>query len=214
MENIHRSLDQGRFDILTDARRGSADALGRMMEECQNYLLLVANRELGSDIRAKAGASDIVQDTFLDAQRDFPNFQGTTEAEFRAWLRRLLLNNMANCARKYTSTEKRSIRREIELNAQTEMFSQNLADSGPTPSRALVDAEERQDLLNGLSKLPNHYREVILLRHRDGLGYAEIGKRMNRTPEAVRKLWARGIELLQEILEGHEPSGRCSEIER
>jgi RNA polymerase sigma-70 factor (ECF subfamily) len=72
----------------------------------------------------------------------------------------------------------------------------------------LVDAEERQDLFNALARLPDHYRQVILLRHRDGLSYAEIGDIMKRTPEAVRKLWARGIELLQELMGGSASSER------
>jgi RNA polymerase sigma-70 factor, ECF subfamily len=183
------------------ARAGSSEALGRLLEECQNYLLLVADREIGADLRAKAGASDIVQETFLEAQRDFHRFQGSTQEEFRGWLRRLLLNNMANTARRFKGTSKRDPRREVVLDQSDSTIGIQLTDAIPTPSRILVAEEEQRELLDAINRLPEHYRDAILLRHRDGMSYAEIGEKLGRTPEAVRKLWARAIELLQELLE-------------
>ena len=183
------------------ARAGSSEALGRLLEEYQNYLLLVAQREIGDDLRAKAGASDVVQETFLEAQRDFHRFEGATPAEFRGWLRRLLLNNMANVARRYTGTGKRDPRREVVLNRDDSTVGMQLTGADPTPSRILVAEEEQRELLKAINRLPGHYRDAILFRHRDGMSYAEIGERLGRTPEAVRKLWARAVELLQELLE-------------
>jgi RNA polymerase sigma-70 factor, ECF subfamily len=185
-----------------EARKGSSEALGKLLEECQNYLLLVAHREIGADLRAKAGASDIVQETFLEAQRDFHRFEGTTPEELRGWLRRLLLNNMANVARRFTGAAKRDPRREVKLDGRDDSSpGLQLADAIPTPSRILVAEEEQRELLAAIDRLPGHYRDAILLRHRDGMSYAEIGEKLGRTPEAVRKLWARAIELLQELLE-------------
>src|SRR5262249_60240894 len=86
---------------LAAARTGSLDALGRVLETYRAYLLLVADRELDPKLQAKGGASDLVQETFMEAQRDFGRFQGTTDGELRAWLRQLLLPNVANFARPY-----------------------------------------------------------------------------------------------------------------
>jgi RNA polymerase sigma-70 factor (ECF subfamily) len=198
--------------MLNAARAGSPEALGRLLEEYQNYLLLVAHREIGPDLRAKAGASDIVQETFLEAQRDFHRFEGSTPAEFRGWLRRLLLNNMANVARRFTGTGKRDPRREVVLGRDDSTAGLQLAADLPTPSRILVAEEEQRELLSAIDRLPSHYRDAILFRHRDGMSYAEIGEKLGRTPEAVRKLWARAVELLQELLEAdasrapHDPA--------
>ena len=57
----------------------------------------------------------MVQETFLEAQRDFGRFRGTTDGELRAWLRQLLLHNLANFARSYRGTEKRQVEREVHL---------------------------------------------------------------------------------------------------
>src|SRR5450755_4190289 len=61
---------------LTAARSGNGDSLGLVLEICRNYLLEIANAELGEDLQAKAGGSDLVQQTFLEAQRDFGQFRG------------------------------------------------------------------------------------------------------------------------------------------
>jgi hypothetical protein len=62
--------------LMQAARAGSAEALGRLLEGCRAYLLLAANRQLDADLQAKGGPSDLVQETFLEAQKDFPPFQG------------------------------------------------------------------------------------------------------------------------------------------
>src|SRR4051794_15901537 len=89
---------------LRAARQGSATALGRLLEECRPYLLLVANQELTPDLQAKLGGSDLVQETFLEAQRDFADFEGENAVVLLGWLRRMLLNNVANVERHYTRT--------------------------------------------------------------------------------------------------------------
>src|SRR5262249_54728266 len=97
---------------LARARAGDRDALGRVLEVCRRYLLLIADRQLDADLRAKGGASDLVQETFLEAQRDFAQFAGNSEEELRAWLRRMLLNNLGNFTRRYRATGKRAVGRE------------------------------------------------------------------------------------------------------
>src|SRR6516162_6479595 len=102
---------------LAAARTGSSEALGQALQACRGYLLLLAKRELDPDLRAKGGASDLVQETFLEAQRDFAHFHGNSAEELRAWLRRLLLNNVANFTRQYRERAKRQVGREVSLEA-------------------------------------------------------------------------------------------------
>src|SRR5215472_17901427 len=100
---------------LADARGGSREALGEALQACRDYLLLVANKELDPGLQAKGGASDLVQQTFLEAQRDFDQFHGNSEAELLAWLRHLLMNNLADFSRSFRQTAKRGIEREMSL---------------------------------------------------------------------------------------------------
>ena len=94
---------------LPAARQGSREALGQALQACRNYLLLVASKELDPELQAKGGASDLVQQTFLEAQCDFARFQGSSEDELLAWLRRLLLHNLGDFTRRYRDTSKRAV---------------------------------------------------------------------------------------------------------
>ena len=168
------------------------------------YLLMVAERELDPMLRAKGGASDIVQQTFMEAQRDFRQFHGTSGPELRAWLRRLLLNNLANFRRGFVGTAKRQAHREIAIDAGApdDTPPQDwLASDVPTPSRELMADEKQQALYAALAQLPEDYRQVLLLRYQQEMPFEEIAQKMGRTSNAVRKLWSRAIERLQEVME-------------
>src|SRR5438128_1316436 len=101
--------------VFAAARRGSDEALGKLFLRYQKVLLRIAARELPPDLRSKCGASDLVQETFLEAQRDFPRFEGTTDAELFAWLKCVLKNNSLNFVRDYRRRQKRAIRCESPL---------------------------------------------------------------------------------------------------
>jgi RNA polymerase sigma-70 factor (ECF subfamily) len=183
------------------ARRGCTASLGRLLEGCRQYLLLVANRELATDLRAKGGASDLVQETFLEAQRDFARFAGTSQAELLAWVRRILLHNVANFSRRYQQTAKRKLARELSLDGADGPLREHLPADQPSPSGRLIAAEQAQALERALLRLPEHYRRAVLLRHREQRSFAEIGAALNCSTEAARKLWARAIERLQQDLD-------------
>src|ERR1700722_2632036 len=99
---------------LPKARAGSSEALGQVLEACRGYLLLIARQELEPALQAKGGASDLVQQTFLEAQRDLACYHGSTPEALLAWMRRLLLNNVANFRRDFRR-HKRRASREVAL---------------------------------------------------------------------------------------------------
>jgi RNA polymerase sigma-70 factor, ECF subfamily len=199
------AIEAAEFDRqLALARAGSSEAMGKVLEACRGYLLLVAGGRLDAALQAKGGASDILQETFLEAQRDFEQFHGTSEAELLAWLRRLLLNNLSNFARRYRGTDKRAVGREVGVGAEgsSEAVGPILVADVPTPSAEMMAQEEIQALQRALARLPEDYRQVIILRYQDEKPFEEIGLLMNRTPDAARKLWARAMERLQQEWEG------------
>jgi RNA polymerase sigma-70 factor, ECF subfamily len=188
---------------LAAARAGSAEALGHALHTCRNYLLAIAGQELDADLRAKGGASDLVQETFLEAQRDFAGFQGTSETELLAWLRQILVNNVANFSRRYHYA-KRAIGREVVLQGDdpAQPAGASLPDPQLTPSSEAVKREQAAALERKLERLPDDYRQAIVLRNFEGRSFEEIGVLMNRTPDAARKLWSRGMERLRLEWEG------------
>jgi RNA polymerase sigma-70 factor (ECF subfamily) len=189
--------------LLVAARAGSREELGRALEACRHYPLLVAQRHLAPDLQPKGGASDLVQETFLEAQRDFAQFRGTTEAELLAWLSRLLLNNVGNFARRYRDTGMRAVGREVALadDSSAEGGAGPTA-AAPSPSEAAAAREQAEGLERALARLPEVYRRVVVLRYHEGRSFEEIGGLMGRSPEAARKLWARAMERLRQEWEG------------
>jgi RNA polymerase sigma-70 factor (ECF subfamily) len=187
---------------LVAARRGSKEALGELLERYRHYLLLVAEQELDPALRGKAGASDLVQETFLEAQRDFAAFAGASEQELLAWLRRLLRNNLANFARRYRGTAKRQIGREVRPGAGSSARQplDRLPSAARTPGEEVIARERAGRVWEALERLPDKYRRALLLRCRDGCSFEEIGRRMKRSRNAAQKLWARAVERLQQHL--------------
>jgi RNA polymerase sigma-70 factor (ECF subfamily) len=186
---------------IAEARGGCRDAIGRAVEACRQYLLLIADRELDSSpaLRARGGASDLVQETMLVAQTRFDRFTGDTEAELRAWTRRILLHRLAQFRRRHSGTGKRSIGREVPL--ELHEHSADRAHALTSASGQVVRGEQLRALQQSIEALPERYRRVFLWRHQEGCSHEEIGHRLGISSDAARKLWARAIERLQADLE-------------
>jgi RNA polymerase sigma-70 factor (ECF subfamily) len=191
-------------DWLQAARQGSREAMGKLLEACRAYLLLVANRELPVDLRAKGGASDIVQETFLDGHRNFSRFKGETEEELLAWLRGILLNNLSMFDRYYRQAAKRQIAREtsLETSRRSGPGALALSASAPSPSWHAVAREEADALDEAIARLPDDCRRIILLIHLDNLSFAAAAAALNRSVDATRRLWGRAVDLLADEVDG------------
>ena len=124
------------------ARRGSREALGQALEACRLYLLSIADRQLDEDLQAKGGASDLVQETFLEAQRDFEQFRGSSPDELRAWLRQVLLHNLGAFTRRFRTTSKRAVGLEVALQSagSSADLGERLAGSNLSPSALAMEA--------------------------------------------------------------------------
>jgi RNA polymerase sigma-70 factor (ECF subfamily) len=191
--------------LIEHARAGSATAFGRLLEGCRKYLLLVANESLDSDLRPKGAASDLVQDTFVEAQRDFARFTGTTEEELLAWLRQILAYRVGNHRRRY-GTEKRDVDREIPLDREAADVYPATAAAGSDPAKATIDRDEQAHLAAAMARLPEHLREVIEMRTWQRQTFPEIAARLGKTSEAARKQWGRAVRRLkQELKKSHGP---------
>ena len=168
--------------------------------------MLVANRELDDDLQAKGAPSDLVQETFLEAQRDFGRFVGDSPEALRAWLRQILLHNIANFARRFRDTNRRAIAREVTLDSHQLSTAGpfQFATSDPSPSAEVMADERAAALDSAIGRLPKDYRTVIELRHCDGLSFAEIARQLGRSDNAVRKLFFRAVERLKQELDASQ----------
>jgi RNA polymerase sigma-70 factor (ECF subfamily) len=194
--------------LLDAFRRGEASALGKLLNRYEAWLRLLAELQLDSRFQGKFDASDVVQQTLLEACRDLPQFRGQTEAELMAWLRQILAHVFAHEIRRYRGTRLRDMAREMSLEQALAQSSQRLGDilaaSGSSPSQQAAQHEQEVLLADVLARLPDDYREVIILRNLEGLSHEEVARRMDRSVGAVRMLWVRALARLRQELESLE----------
>jgi len=197
--------------LFTSAKQGSTSCLGRLLTLYSNYLKLLIAAQLDDRLRVRVSPSDIVQETFFEAHRDFHQFRGQSTGEFVAWLRKILVNNLLHVVEQHLLAEKRDVRREVSLEQIGKRLEQStarleslLAEPGDSPSGYAQRNEQEIMLADALAELPGDYREVILLRHVEGLPFDEVALRMDRSSGAVRMLWLRALERLRKTFPERE----------
>lgn len=190
--------------LLREARAGDAATLGLLLELYRRHLVLLARVQIGQRLQGKADPSDIVQEAFLDACRNFPRFAGSSEAQFVRWLRQILAAKLADLIRRYLGTRGRDVRLEQEVEHSFEQSSAALdsafATAASSPSQQVARREQAVLVADALERLPPDYRSVLLLRHLEGLSFPQIATRMERSLDSVEKLWMRALARLRQQL--------------
>lgn len=193
---MNRSLHQ---QLLEKALAGDAESLGELFEHYRAYLTVLAQRYLDQRLRGRLDASDVVQLTFLEAQRDLPHFRGHQIEELLGWLRHILRNNVSSAHQKHLHTQKRSAGREV-VNSPTDSrpaFTDLAPSETTSPSQRMMRDEAAVYLANCLDELPETQREALRLRYVEGCTLKEIAENMNKTEMAVAGLLKRGLKALR-----------------
>ena len=195
-------------NLLQAARGGSTEALGKLLEYYRPYLRLLARMQVASRLQKELDESDVVQETFLDAARDFPQFRGSSDAEFVAWLKRLLAANVTDAHRRFLGTRKRDVLKEAQvlqmLDRSSAIIDQRLLARVESPSAAVDVRERAVRLATALERLPPKYHDVILLHHFQGMAFQDVANQLDRSLHSVKNLWLRALVALKRQL-GDEP---------
>jgi RNA polymerase sigma-70 factor (ECF subfamily) len=190
--------------LLELARRGDDSALGALLEIYRNYLKLVARSLIGAALRVKLEPSDLVQETFLKAHREFTQFAGRSEPELAAWLRRILVRSLANQVKHHRRLVRNHLRQESleeHLDRSSRSIQMALASSISSPSEQASRREQAVLLADALDLLPDDYREAFIRRTLEHVPFPAIAEEMGRSAGAVRMLWVRAVKRLTQLLE-------------
>ena len=189
--------------LLGKARQGDREALGRLLEAQREALHRLAERQLNGRIAVRVDASDIIQQTFLEAHRGFRQFAGQDARELTAWLQRILDHKVAGAIRDHALLQKRDVRRDRSLDDSAGgagLLKQQLDAGLSTPSQKAIRGEEARRLSEALTLLPDDQREAVRLRHLEGWALADIARHLGRTPAATAGLIKRGMQALRRQL--------------
>jgi RNA polymerase sigma-70 factor (ECF subfamily) len=183
-------------DLLERFRQGDQRAFTLLFEKYRRRLAVLIHYKLGPELRGSLEVDDILQEVFFTASRDLTSFSYRGPGSFLRWLSQIAANAVGDAAR-YQGRQKRH-----GIHARFRSASNPL---GPepavsrTPSRIFAGNERMRQLLDDLEKLPDDYRQVILLARIEGLSTEEIAARMNRPRENVSLLLHRALKRLREI---------------
>jgi RNA polymerase sigma-70 factor (ECF subfamily) len=188
--------------LLDDARSGDAAAQEEILTLYRPYLRIAAGRRLPRVVQKRLDASDIAQQTMMDAVRGLADFRGQTEPEFTAWMMRLLERNLLQSVRN-NKLGKRDIRLEQDCangSGSAVMVWQSLADNGSSPMSTVFRGEAALYLALALEKLPTDQRTALELRYMGHETLQAIADEMDRSVSSVVVLIRRGVESLEALL--------------
>lgn len=165
------------------------------LESFRTYLCAVAEREIHPRWRARLAASDLVQQTLIEAAQALPHSKVTDPDDLVRWLRRILANNMCDGVRRL-NTARRDLGREI-IKGKSALLRRVPACQKDCPQTQAIRSEESTSLDEAIAKLPVKYQQVIHWRHRDNRSFAEIAQLLDLSENAAQKLWSRAIDSLR-----------------
>jgi RNA polymerase sigma-70 factor (ECF subfamily) len=185
------------------AREGRQEALSDLLETHRNYLRLLAASCLRREMQGKADASDVVQETLLKVHENFRQFRGTTELEWMAWLRRILVRQLADVQKGF-QRQRRQVSREQSIESLVDRSSAMLRNmvpaSGPSPSQDAQRREAAALVADALAELEPGHRDVVILRNLHELDWNAVGEKTGRSADAARMLWARAMQRVGGLL--------------
>lgn len=187
--------------LLGQARTGDRRAFEQLFAKYRGYLLQFVGLRVDAKLRARVDPSDIVQEAQLEAVRRLPDYLEQPPMPFRLWLRQITFDRMLKMRRHHVETARRSVEREIRLPEQSSFgLALRVLAAGSTPSHQLNRRELANRLRQALAQLAEPDREVLLLRHFEGLSNPEVGYLLGLDPATVSKRHGRAMLRLHKIL--------------
>ncbi len=167
--------------LILAAQSGAQADVGQLLTLYRNYLQVLAATQIDRRLAARLSPSDIVQETMLRAHANFAQFRGSSEGELLAWLRQILVNNLATFVEQHLLAARRDVRREVSLHHLAQSLTQStiqlaamIPGRNESPSQIAQHREEAVLLADRLATLPEDYRQVLLLRNLKGLSFDEV----------------------------------------
>jgi RNA polymerase sigma-70 factor (ECF subfamily) len=184
-------------ELVAMAQKGDQTALNHLYMVYSERVRWMIRFRMSKELRSKLESMDLVQDTLLQALRGLDGFTYKNEGDFLRWLSKIAENELRGSLRKLHA-DKRDIRKDARLNDNRQKTGNQCAGiptpvDTTTPSVIMSKRDELARLEKAIDELKPEYREVIVLTKIDGLSYNEIGQRLSKSDDAVRKLVSRAM---------------------
>jgi len=184
-------------ELVSLAQAGDPSALNHLYRVYGERVRWMVRFRMGKVLRSKLESMDIVQETLVHALRGLGGFTYKNEGDFVRWLSKIAENELRGSLRKLHA-DKRDIRKVVRFDADRSATGGGDAEMPApvdytTPSVIMSKRDDLARLEQAIDELKPEYRKVIVLTKIDGLSYNEMGEKLGKSDEAVRKLVSRAM---------------------
>jgi RNA polymerase sigma-70 factor (ECF subfamily) len=189
-----------------------AEVLAGLLEEQRARLQRMVELRMDARLKARLGASDVLQDAFLEIGARLEHWLADPSMPFALWVRFLTAQRLAQAYRFHVGAGRRAAGREQQgggPQASVATMAEWLADGRTTPTQGAVRHELRAQLEQALAALEPMDREVLALRHFEEFTNAEVAAALGIEVQAASKRYVRALERLRAVMDtgGAERSG-------
>jgi len=170
--------------LVADSLAGDRDTFRQIVERYQNLIVSLAYSATGDVSRSE----DLAQETFVTAWKKLAELREPDK--LRPWL--------CGIVRFLISKEFRRLDREPAHAAETLAAAEEHPAPEPPPSEHAISREEQAILWRSLERIPETYREPLVLFYREHQSVEVVAQQLELTEETVRQRLSRGRKLLQE----------------
>ncbi len=172
--------------LISEALAGRSDAFGKLVLKYQDRLFNTVAHMLGQSEDAR----DVVQEAFVRAFVKLDSFN--RRSEFYTWLYRIAMNA--------ASTHRRRRRPVGSIEQNRETLGEEPADGGDGPTARLEQEERAERIRAALARLPDEFREILVLREIDGCDYESLAEMLDVPIGTVRsRLHRARLQMKEEI---------------
>lgn len=192
-------------ELLRSACDGDQDAWQRLIERNRPRLRQMVAAHLDRRIAARVDPSDVVQETLTDAARHLAAYLRERPLPFYPWLHQLARQRLQWLRRQHLEAGRRSVRREAPvdhrpLEESASALVDRLIAAGTSPSNRLIREERRHQVRVALDLLSPDDRDLLVMRHLEGMSTAEIAAILGINPGAVRTRHVRALARLRALI--------------
>jgi RNA polymerase sigma-70 factor (ECF subfamily) len=187
--------------LLDRAARGDPAAAGGLLTRHRPAMVELVALHLDPRLAARMDPSDVVQEAQADLARRLPDYLRRRPMPFHLWARKMAYERLLDAHRRHLGRAKRSAGRDRPLPDRSSMLvARPFVGRGPSPSQEVAAREMEKRVARAVAGLPNAHREMLLLRHADGLSFSEVAALLEIEPAAARKRFGRALIRLQAAL--------------
>jgi RNA polymerase sigma-70 factor (ECF subfamily) len=186
--------------LLAQAQAGKPEALDRLLDQHRVYLHQLVELRMDPKLRPRVDASDVVQEAQIEASRRLGDFLRQRPMPFRLWLRQIAYDRLLMLRRFHVRSARRTLAREVPLPDRSSLLLAQQFLASSTASKNLARRELAALVRAAMTELPDHDREVLLMRTFEGLSFEEVGYLLGIDPATARKRHGRALIRLHKHL--------------